>query len=177
MNTDKDVNPRLKIAGYEVIAVNCQDSATAHALAGQRLDEIEQRLAQIKKEKTALNRDKHCLTRWLRKNGANATVRGRQLGCDLLPFIGSRACIPRARNEVRGRIVLASSCAKTDEGETIIIVTDMGTSFEARVWPVIHARSGCLSLARVSDLTNRCSQPLPYTFTKFAHARIIAALI
>ena len=54
MNTDKDANPKLKIAGYEVIAVNCQDSATAHALAGQRLQEIDQRLAEIKKEKTAL---------------------------------------------------------------------------------------------------------------------------
>ena len=76
MNTDNDTKPLLKIAGYEVIAVNCQDSVTAGALAGQRLDEIDQRLAEIKKEKTALNRDKHCLTRWLRKNGANATVRG-----------------------------------------------------------------------------------------------------
>ena len=75
MNTNNDVNPSLKIAGYEVIAVNCQDSATAHALAGQRLQEIEQRLAQIKKEKTGLNRDKHCLTRWLRKNGAEPTPR------------------------------------------------------------------------------------------------------
>ena len=98
MNTDKDANPRLKIADYEVIVVNCQDSATAHALAGKRLEEIEQRLAEIKKEKTALNRDKHCLTRWLHKNGAapNATVRGRQLGCDSLPLTGSRACVPRA---------------------------------------------------------------------------------
>ena len=88
MNPDNDSNPTLKIAGYEVIAVNCQDSATAHTLAGQRLREIEQRLAEIKKEKTALNRDKHCLTRWLRKNGAepNATVRGRQLGSNLLRF-------------------------------------------------------------------------------------------
>ena len=75
MNTDKDANPRLKIAGYEVIAVNCQDSATAHALAGRRLQDIEQRLAEIKKEKTALNRDKHCLTRWLHKNGAGPTPR------------------------------------------------------------------------------------------------------
>ena len=75
MNTDKDANPRLKIVGYEVIVVNCQDSATARALAGQRLQEIEQRLAQIKKEKTALNRDKHCLTRWLRKNGTGPTPR------------------------------------------------------------------------------------------------------
>ena len=75
MNTNNDANPRLKIAGYEVIAVNCQDSATAHALAGQRLQEIDQRLAEIKKEKTALNRDKHCLTRWLRKNGAEPAPR------------------------------------------------------------------------------------------------------
>jgi hypothetical protein len=75
MNTDKDANPRLKIAGYEVIVVNCQDSATAHALAGRRLHEIEQRLTEIKKEKTGLNRDKHCLTRWLRKNGAEPALR------------------------------------------------------------------------------------------------------
>jgi hypothetical protein len=75
MNTDNDTKPRLKIAGYEVIVVNCQDGATAHALAGRRLQEIEQRLAEIKKEKTALNRDKHCLTRWLRKNGAEPTPR------------------------------------------------------------------------------------------------------
>jgi hypothetical protein len=75
MNTNNDTNPRLKIAAYEVIAVNCQDSATAHALAGQRLREIEERLAEIKKEKTALNRDKHCLTRWLRKNGAEPMLR------------------------------------------------------------------------------------------------------
>jgi hypothetical protein len=75
MNTNNDTNPRLKIAAYEVIAVNCQDSATAHALAGQRLQDIEQRLAEIKKEKTVLNRDKHCLTRWLRKNGAEPTPR------------------------------------------------------------------------------------------------------
>ena len=75
MNTDKDATPRLKIADYEVIAVNCQDSATARALAGQRLQEIEQRLTEIKKEKTALNRDKHCLTRWLRKNGGEPTPR------------------------------------------------------------------------------------------------------
>jgi len=75
MNTDNDANPRLKIADYEVIAVHCQDSATAHALAGKRLQEIDERLAEIKKEKTALNRDKHCLTRWLRKNGAEPTPR------------------------------------------------------------------------------------------------------
>ena len=75
MNTNNDANPRLKIAGYEVIAVNCQDSAAARVLAGQRLPEIEQRLVEIKKGKTALNRDKHCLTRWLRKNGAEPAPR------------------------------------------------------------------------------------------------------
>jgi hypothetical protein len=75
MNTDNDANPRLKIAAYEVIPVNCPNSATARASAGQRLRDIEQRLAEIKKEKTALNRDKHCLTRWLRKNGAEPMPR------------------------------------------------------------------------------------------------------
>jgi hypothetical protein len=75
MDTDNDANPTLKITGYEVIAVNCQDSATARSLAGQRLRDIEQRLVEIKKEKTALNRDKRCLTRWLRKNGAEPTPR------------------------------------------------------------------------------------------------------
>jgi hypothetical protein len=75
MDADNNANPRLKIAGYAVIAVNCQDSATARALAEQRLRDIEQRLAEIKKEKTALNRDKHCLTRWLRKNAAEPTPR------------------------------------------------------------------------------------------------------
>ena len=75
MNTDKDTKPRLAIAGYEVIAVNCQDSATARALARRRLQEIEQRLAKIKKENTALNREKHYLTRWLRKNSAEPTSR------------------------------------------------------------------------------------------------------
>jgi hypothetical protein len=61
--------PALKIVAYTVKALNCPDTATARALAEQRIREIELRIARLKSEKTELNRDKHCLSRWLHKHG------------------------------------------------------------------------------------------------------------
>ena len=64
MNENENT-PAVKVAGYEVTIVNCPDRATARATAEKRLCEIEQRLAELKEEKTALNRHKHLLARLL----------------------------------------------------------------------------------------------------------------
>jgi len=65
--TDKDTTPMLSIEGYKVTVVNCPDSATARALAAQRIREIENRIMGIKSERTMLNRQRHALTQWLDK--------------------------------------------------------------------------------------------------------------
>ena len=66
MNTkNKDTEPKIKIDGCKVAAVNCQDGATARELAAERIRAIDKRVAEIKAERTALNRQKHMLSRWL----------------------------------------------------------------------------------------------------------------
>lgn len=64
-NTDKDTEPKIVINGNKVIAVNCPDGASARELGAERIREIDKRVAEIKAERTALNRQKHMLLRWL----------------------------------------------------------------------------------------------------------------
>jgi hypothetical protein len=69
---DNDSKPSLSIRGFDVIATNCKDRSTARALAELRMCEIEKRLADIKAERTVLNRHKHVLQRWLGQTVRNA---------------------------------------------------------------------------------------------------------
>ena len=62
---DKDTESKIIIDGYKVVATNCQDGETPRDLAEERIREIENRVAEIKAERTSLNRQKHVLTRWL----------------------------------------------------------------------------------------------------------------
>jgi hypothetical protein len=57
--------PKIEIKGYEV-ATNC-DGDVARELASERLREISERVAAIAAERTALNREKHVLARWLQR--------------------------------------------------------------------------------------------------------------
>jgi len=57
--------PKISISGYKVVATNC-DGDAARDLAEQRFREIEKRVADIKAERTALNRERHVLARWLK---------------------------------------------------------------------------------------------------------------
>jgi hypothetical protein len=63
--------PKIEIQGYEVVATNCPDGDAALDLAEQRLLEIEKRVADVDAERTALNREKYILARWLK--GARGT--------------------------------------------------------------------------------------------------------
>ena len=62
-NKDTDAEPRITINGYKVTAVNCQSDASARELAEERIREIDKRIAEIKAERTALNRQKHLLVK------------------------------------------------------------------------------------------------------------------
>jgi hypothetical protein len=64
MNT-KDTEPKIVIDGYKVTAVNCQDGALSRELVAERIRAIDKRVAETKAERTALNRQKHILTKWL----------------------------------------------------------------------------------------------------------------
>jgi hypothetical protein len=63
MNTKENKEPHISTDGYTVTAINCQDPATARDLVSKRIRAIEQRLAEIKLERTALNREAHDLAR------------------------------------------------------------------------------------------------------------------
>jgi hypothetical protein len=64
---DKDTEPKIVIDGYKVTAVDCQSGASARNLAAERIRQIEKRVAEIKAERTALNRQKHILAKFLTK--------------------------------------------------------------------------------------------------------------
>ena len=59
MNTkNKDTEPKIKIDGYKV-------TVATRELAAEHIRAIDKRVAEIKAERTALNRQKHMLLRWL----------------------------------------------------------------------------------------------------------------
>lgn len=55
---NKDTEPKIEIDGRKV-------AATARDAALERIRAIDKRVAEIKAERTALNREKHMLSRWL----------------------------------------------------------------------------------------------------------------